>query len=1471
MKFPISSACSLLCLLGLTFFTESATLSAQTSFYSFQTLAGAPDAGLTELGGLAVDASGNLYVANNNAVIRVSPDGIAIPFAGSIRGTTGWLDGPGNDARFSHPQGLVLDEHGRLYVGDGMIARIRVVATNNTVTTLPMTGDSGAVVLPGPPESMALGKDGSIYLTLQNGTAVYKIDAQGRLTTLAGATQSPGNLDGEGPRARFRLTRGLTLDSQGNVWVADEGTSSIRKITPEGIVTTVIWPNVMTADRTSIQTPGDLLFDQQGNLYVAGRTQPVVFKVDLRGPPVLSIMAGQINATGHQDGPTTAATFSFPARLALAAGGQLYVGDTVDGAVRVISREGMVGTAVGLEANTGSRDGQGSQARFNHPRGVAVDASRTVYVADTLSHTIRKVSPEGTVSTFAGKAGMSGSDDGSGGDARFNGPEGIALDTHGNVYVADKGNYLIRKITPDGAVSTFAGSRGQAGDLDGTPGAFYSPSGLAVGPDDSVYVADLGAHKVRKVSPEGVVSTVESSFWFNGLRGVALGPDGSLSVLEGSGGLIGDLLPTVVVQDPDGIDLGNISFSGLAIDNAGTIFMSDVNLHSIARFRPTGVTSVLTVVASRIAGGYAGLADGPGLKALFRRPAGIAVDKEGSLYVADEGNSTIRKGIPYRGASVLTGPQGGALYSGYSFLFSATAAGDPPIAFQWLFNGTNLPGATNATLSLNAVTTNQAGVYRVIVSNAFGTDSSAEAALLEVTAQPPLVSPGNSQSVFVGANVTIRGNVNGSIPLAYQWLFNGSPLDGETNIVLRLTNLVPAQSGTYTLKAMNPHGTGSTDYPLTVMPVALGVGNLRNQTVYAGDDALFSARTFGSGPISCQWLHNGVPVPGATNANLGLIRVRAEDAGGYRLVLTGPYQTFTNSVPAVLTVLDGAPVITRQPVGQNVRSGGSVSFSVAAQGTATLRYQWWRDAQELEGATNSALVLSGVTVADAGKYWVSVFNALGMKGSAEASLTVPPLAESAPPEDVAVVLGGATTLSAPDGPPGGFQWLQTGVGGMRNPVPGATQSSLVIGNVSTLDAGLFPLRTWMDYSVQIAAQSSASVTSRVAIVSAFPAAPALLPVRLAGWSHDVVVENGPVARVDVSFDDAIGSTHDWIEAGLLSHGDGLPPSRRFASVKDTNIIFELQPYAGPNVMWIRASSSSNLVSTLRLARPAPYSQLAILAATTFGSGENSPGAMVLQFTDGSCSDPLRFNCPDWWVNGSTNYLAFGGLTEAYPDRLAITNGKVKVNYPVTTPAYGMGLYQTEVDLAALGLANKDLASITFQAPKMGQPTGVFAVSGREIDNPGRPYFVADPAAQLVQSGGRLRLSCLAVGEQPIEYQWFKDGVAIPDVSGPVFTVDPVYARDAARYTVVAKNAAGTALSAPALVEVHGPPTLAIASQNGQPVLSWPEGDFVLERRSTLGPDTGWEAVTTGIVTAVGQSTYAIDVSDGTHFFRLRQR
>jgi sugar lactone lactonase YvrE len=319
--------------------------------------------------------------------------------------------------------------------------------------------------------------------------------------TLAGSGD-PGNADGIGEAAQFKSPYGVAVDSTGNVYVADLINYRIRKITPGGTVSTLAGTTQGYADGTGTAakfgSPYGVAVDSAGTVYVADSSNHRIRKITPGG--TVSTLAGSGTAGGFAEGSGTAAKFKSPFGVAVDSAGTVYVADSSNHRIRKITPgdAGTVSTLAG-SGDPGNADGPGTAAQFYQPYGVAVDSAGTVYVADIDNHRIRKITPEGEVTTLAG-SGNPGYAEGSGTAAQFSSPRGVAVDSAGTVYVADSLNHRIRKITPDGTVSTLAGSTQGFADGTGTAAQFNNPTGVAVNSAGTVYVADMGTNRIRKIT-----------------------------------------------------------------------------------------------------------------------------------------------------------------------------------------------------------------------------------------------------------------------------------------------------------------------------------------------------------------------------------------------------------------------------------------------------------------------------------------------------------------------------------------------------------------------------------------------------------------------------------------------------------------------------------------------------------------------------------------------------------------------------------------------------------------------------------------------------------------------------------------------------------------------------------------------------------------------------------------------------------
>jgi sugar lactone lactonase YvrE len=270
-----------------------------------------------------------------------------------------------------------------------------------------------------------------------------------------------------------------------------------------------------TGSAARFNAPQGVAADAAGNLYVAEPASAVVRKVTTSG--VVTTLAGTAGAAGYADATGTQARFNLPSRLVLDASGNVYLTDTGNSTVRSITPGGVAASVAG-NGTCGSLDGRGTAAQFCSPRGIALDRHGNLWVADSGNHTVRRIDPAGNVSTVAGSPGSCGSRDGSGGQARFCDPQDIGVDQWDNVYVVDTGNSTIRMIDDDGTVSTLAGQAGQCASNDGSPGAsrLCSPSGIAIDGND-LYIADTGNATIRRINLDNVTSTVAGVAGRNGI------------------------------------------------------------------------------------------------------------------------------------------------------------------------------------------------------------------------------------------------------------------------------------------------------------------------------------------------------------------------------------------------------------------------------------------------------------------------------------------------------------------------------------------------------------------------------------------------------------------------------------------------------------------------------------------------------------------------------------------------------------------------------------------------------------------------------------------------------------------------------------------------------------------------------------------------------------------------------------------
>lgn len=512
--------------------------------------------------GIVVDSNGNLFVADsgNNRIRKITPTGTVSTFAGSI---SGFADGIGVLAQFYTPFGICIDTSSNLYVTDADNNRIRKITPTGLVSTIAgsIQGDidgTGVSALFNYPTGIDINSSNSLLVTDSNNNKIKKISSLGVVTTIVGpdpvftqdvqtqlnhpmgitviSTDSlgrsefyitdfnynrilyynptqdshvvlkvtcavEGDFDGfptdkayyyyittkPNERDIYVSTRIIgNCDGYGGQVTCGSSAPSIKKITPLGIISTFAIPSL------SSYTSG-LSFDTIGNLYISDNDQHRIRKVTPSG--TISTFAGSISS-GSADGTGISAQFYYPSGNTTDAAGNIYVCDQLNHRIRKITPSSIVTTIAG--STQGYLDGQGTTAKFNSPSGITVDASGNIYVADQGNHRIRKITPTGTVSTFAGS--NIGFMDGAGALAKFSAPSDIGIDNLGNLYIADRGNYRIRKITPAGTVTTFAGC-GINGSIDGPVAtAQFNVNYLIHDKNGSLYFSDFQNESIKRIS-----------------------------------------------------------------------------------------------------------------------------------------------------------------------------------------------------------------------------------------------------------------------------------------------------------------------------------------------------------------------------------------------------------------------------------------------------------------------------------------------------------------------------------------------------------------------------------------------------------------------------------------------------------------------------------------------------------------------------------------------------------------------------------------------------------------------------------------------------------------------------------------------------------------------------------------------------------------------------------------------------------
>jgi uncharacterized protein (TIGR03437 family) len=492
---------------------------------------------VTESGalGLAVDKSGSLYFAGGAKVRKVSPDGAVTVVAGNGQIGDGGDGGPATSAQLIGPASVALDNSGNLYIAD--VSRVRKVSTDGIISSVARVELPGTT-MPITVESISLDNSGNLYLA--GVSYVLKLPPNGLIAVIAGnggSTTYSGD-GGQTRNARFNAPTGVAVDALGNLYVADSGNYRVRRISPDGIITTVAGNGASgysgdggPATAAALAGPYALAVDSTGNLYIGdgSRVRKVLADgtiITVAGNGVPFGPGGSVS-TGD-GGPATAAQLTVPSGLAVDRSGNLYILDTENNRVRKVGKDGIITTFAGTGSPGYSGDGgPATSAQLGitknihgvNPTGLAFDGAGNLYIADDGNLRIRKVSPDGIITTFAGSGqtlGYSG-DGGPATQAQMGFPTALAADTDGNVFIGE--STRVRKVSPDGIITTVVGSAlgtsGYSGDgLDSTSALIGYPSGMAVDIRGRVYIADRNHNVIRVLLPGSTSGAAQSASAF---------------------------------------------------------------------------------------------------------------------------------------------------------------------------------------------------------------------------------------------------------------------------------------------------------------------------------------------------------------------------------------------------------------------------------------------------------------------------------------------------------------------------------------------------------------------------------------------------------------------------------------------------------------------------------------------------------------------------------------------------------------------------------------------------------------------------------------------------------------------------------------------------------------------------------------------------------------------------------------------
>ena len=732
--------------------------------------------------GVSQDSVGNIYIADTgNSVIRkVDTNGMAMIIAGNGSSAFSGDGGAATNATLNAPNAVILDTVGNLLIADTGNYRIRKVDTNGVISTIAGSGsafplgDNGQATNAGfnSPVGICLDGSGNLFIADQFGNRIRKVATSGIISTVVGSSGVAGYSSDGGTATFAQLSSpsGVVVDSLNNLYIADYGNNRIRKVA-NNVITTVVGTGTAgysgdggAATSATIRSPAGVALDAFRNLYVADSGNSCIRKITNN---IITTLAGNgTNGFSGDGGLATNAILSKPPGVSVDSLGGLLIADFGNNRIRKMASNGSISTVVGRFLNDGD---WATNATLNRPNGTALDSLGNLYIADYYNNRVRKVGTNGIITTVAG-TGLSAYS-GDGGFATNAGlyfPSSVALDAVGNLFIADSRNFRVRKVDTSGIIMTIAGNgtNGYAGDGGtATNAKIGSVYGLAVDAAGNCFIAD--GNRVRKVDTNGYISTVagNGSFGFSGDGGAAISATLGLPY-------------------------------SLSLDSVGNIFIADT---ANVRIREVNTNGIISTVAGN--GKAANSGDGgQATNASFITPYAVTADSFGRLLIIDVNTSRLRI-VGTNGIITTVAGNGGAGFSG-----DGSSAGNASLSFP---HGVVLDVAGNVYVTdtgnnrirklsdfefsdqpsftlTNVASANMSNNYSVIITSASGSVTSS---VVSVNVQLPPITP-----TFTASNGICQFSWSAVSNLTYQlqsatnliaanWQDLGSPITATNNAV----------------------------------------------------------------------------------------------------------------------------------------------------------------------------------------------------------------------------------------------------------------------------------------------------------------------------------------------------------------------------------------------------------------------------------------------------------------------------------------------------------------------------------------------------------------------------------------------------------------------------------------------------------------------------------------------------------------